>query len=129
MKLSTICFLLPLLVLAPTAYAQEFYVCSETDGSRVYKSEREDVRGCKRVDLQGIQMIPSPYKRVEPIKPTAREWPQLAIGMSKGSVVKVWGKPSATHRVQTREFVTEEWKYAGHAKLVFQNGVLEVIED
>jgi hypothetical protein len=40
----------------------EVWVCMNADGTREYKNTGE-TRGCKRVDLQGISMIPSPSRR------------------------------------------------------------------
>lgn len=45
------------------AYAQgEVFVCVNDNGVREYKNTGA-TKGCKRVDLQGISMIPSPYKK------------------------------------------------------------------
>lgn len=53
----------------PPAHAQsEVFVCMNNDGTREYKNTGE-TKGCKRVDMQGISMIPSPYKK--PIAQTA----------------------------------------------------------
>ena len=46
-----------------SAHAQsEVYVCMTGDGTREYKNTGE-TKGCKRVDMQGISMIPAPYKK------------------------------------------------------------------
>jgi hypothetical protein len=128
MKPATIPLLLPLFFVAPLAHPQtDVYVCLNADGSRQYKNTSEGIEGCKRVDVQGISMLPSPYKKAESLKP--KQWPQLSLGMNKTTVEKAWGKPSSKRKVQTRENTIEEWKYAGHAKLTFQNGTLEVIEE
>lgn len=45
------------------AHAQgEVFVCVNENGTREYKNTGA-TKGCKRVDLQGISMIPSPYKK------------------------------------------------------------------
>jgi peptidyl-tRNA hydrolase len=66
---------------------------------------------------------------MEPVMPTQR----LSVGMSKAEVEKLWGLPSAAKRRQTRSGTTEEWIYewqkSRQAKLIFQNEVLETIED
>lgn len=64
---------LPALLLGATmltsAHAQtDVWVCMNSDGSREYKNTGE-TKGCKRVDMQGISMIPSPYKK--PLAQTA----------------------------------------------------------
>lgn len=49
-------------VLAPAHAQSEVYVCMNDNGTREYKNTGE-TKGCKRVDMQGISMIPSPYKK------------------------------------------------------------------
>ena len=49
-------------VLAPAHAQSEVWVCMNGDGTREYKNTGE-TKGCKRVDMQGISMIPSPYKK------------------------------------------------------------------
>jgi septal ring factor EnvC (AmiA/AmiB activator) len=55
-------------VLAPAHAQSDVYVCMNDNGTREYKNTGE-TRGCKRVDMQGISMIPSPYKK--PLAQTA----------------------------------------------------------
>ena len=55
-------------VLAPAHAQSEVWVCMNGDGTREYKNTGE-TKGCKRVDIQGISMIPSPYKK--PVVQTA----------------------------------------------------------
>ena len=55
-------------VLAPAHAQSDVYVCMSGDGTREYKNTGE-TKGCKRVDMQGISMIPSPYKK--PVVQTA----------------------------------------------------------
>ncbi len=55
-------------MLAPAHAQSEVYVCMSGDGTREYKNTGE-TKGCKRVDMQGISMIPSPYKK--PVVQTA----------------------------------------------------------
>jgi anti-sigma28 factor (negative regulator of flagellin synthesis) len=54
--------------MAPAHAQSEVYVCMNGDGTREYKNTGE-TKGCKRVDMQGISMIPSPYKK--PVVQTA----------------------------------------------------------
>ena len=73
MKTLSLSVFLPALALIaaglPPAYAQsDVFVCMNGDGNREYKNTGE-TKGCKRVDMQGISMIPSPYKK--PIAQTA----------------------------------------------------------
>lgn len=122
-------YALLLLSITGLAAAQtDIYVCMNPDGTRQYKNDGSHDASCKRVDMQGISMLPSPYKLATPVpKQRARE--SLSIGMSKATVAKSWGKPIGTRRVQTRNGLTEQWTYAGNTKLTFSNGTLEVIED
>jgi hypothetical protein len=67
MKTLSLSVFIPSLVLSAAllvpAHAQsEVYVCMNGDGTREYKNTGE-TKGCKRVDMQGISMIPSPYKK------------------------------------------------------------------
>ena len=55
-------------VLTPAHAQSEVYVCMSGDGTREYKNTGE-TKGCKRIDMQGISMIPSPYKK--PVVQTA----------------------------------------------------------
>jgi hypothetical protein len=50
---------------AQSAAQPEVYVCVNSDGTREYKNTGA-TKGCKRVDLQGVSMIPAPPKRVGP---------------------------------------------------------------
>jgi peptidoglycan hydrolase CwlO-like protein len=57
------CLLLLLSFVASYTFAQsEVFVCVNDNGTREYKNTGA-TKGCKRVDLQGISMIPSPYKK------------------------------------------------------------------
>lgn len=52
-----------LCMLSSGALAQsEVYVCTNERGLKEYKNTGI-TKGCKRVDLQGVTMIPSPYKK------------------------------------------------------------------
>jgi hypothetical protein len=51
------------MVTCGTAQAQtDVFVCMNANGSREYKNTGE-TKGCKRVDMPGLSMIPSPYKK------------------------------------------------------------------
>lgn len=55
------------------AHAQsDVFVCVNENGIKEYKNTGA-TKGCKRVDLQGISMIPSPYKK--PLAQTASAKP------------------------------------------------------
>lgn len=116
--------LLLLFITGLAAAQSQVYVCLNPDGTRHYRNDGSHRADCKRVDMLGISMIPSPYKRAVP---STRE--PLSIGMSKATVAKAWGKPIGTRRMQTRNGVIEQWTYGWNAKLTFSNGTLEIIED
>nr|WP_314626199.1 DUF4124 domain-containing protein [uncultured Noviherbaspirillum sp.] len=70
MKTLSLSLFLPSLVLsaailAPAHAQSEVYVCMNGDGTREYKNTGE-TKGCKRVDMQGISMIPSPSQYKKP---------------------------------------------------------------
>lgn len=55
--------------LLPLALAQsEVFLCVNEQGGKEYRNTGS-TKGCKRVDLQGISLIPSPYKK--PLTQTA----------------------------------------------------------
>lgn len=47
-----------LLLVAGSLHAEGVYVCLQPNGSREYRNTG-DIRGCKKLDLEGISMIPS----------------------------------------------------------------------
>lgn len=69
---------LPLLILSlvtamSSAYAQEsVYLCVNKDGSREYKNTG-DTRGCQKIDMEGVTVVPAPTRAVQSAKakPTA----------------------------------------------------------
>jgi hypothetical protein len=64
-------YLLSLTLLAGAAYAQSnIYVCIQPNGSREYRNTG-DVRGCKKLDLQEISMIPSPPQQQSRVAATS----------------------------------------------------------
>lgn len=95
---------------APVAsvYADsEVWVCTNNDGSREYKNTG-DTKGCKRVDMQGISMIPSPYKK--PPTQTAALNRAGTTASSPGDYPKI---DSATQKARDNDrmqILTEELK-------------------
>jgi septal ring factor EnvC (AmiA/AmiB activator) len=55
-------FLLLSSITSHTFAQSDVFVCVNDNGTREYKNTGA-TKGCKRVDLQGISMIPSPYKK------------------------------------------------------------------
>jgi hypothetical protein len=102
------------------AYAQsDVFLCVNENGTKEYKNTGT-TKGCKRVDLQGINTIPSPYKR--PLVQT------VAARGSAGSpdfphVDKETQKSRDNDRMQIllNEMKTEEEKLAGLRK-EYNNG-------
>ena len=56
--------LLLLVLICGYAYADGVYVCMLPNGSREYRNTG-DTRGCKKLDLEGITMIPAPQAQVQ----------------------------------------------------------------
>jgi hypothetical protein len=113
-------------VLAPAHAQSEVYVCMNGDGTREYKNTGE-TKGCKRVDMQGISMIPSPYKK--PVVQTASFNRPAGAGSSASSpsdfpkIDSSTQKARDTDRMQilTEEMKVEERKLAA-LKQDFNNG-------
>jgi hypothetical protein len=113
-------------VLAPAHAESEVYVCMNGDGTREYKNTGE-TKGCKRVDMQGISMIPSPYKK--PVVQTASFNRPAGAGSSASSpsdfpkIDSSTQKARDTDRMQilTEEMKVEERKLAA-LKQDFNNG-------
>lgn len=109
-------------VLAPAHAQSEVYVCMSGDGTREYKNTGE-TKGCKRVDMQGISMIPSPYKK--PVVQTA-SFNRPAGAASPADFPRIDSstqKARDTDRMQilTEEMKVEERKLAA-LKQDFNNG-------
>ncbi len=65
-----------LCALSASASAQsDVYVCTNDQGLKEYKNTGI-TKGCKRVDLQGVTLIPSPYKKA--VAHTAAAKPSVA---------------------------------------------------
>lgn len=112
-------------MLAPAHAQSEVYVCMNGDGTREYKNTGE-TKGCKRVDMQGISMIPSPYKK--PVVQTASfNRPASAPGATSPSdfpkIDSGTQKARDTDRMQilAEEMKVEERKLAA-LKQEFNNG-------
>jgi len=109
----------------PAAHAEgDVYVCMNSDGTREYKNTGE-TRGCKRVDLQSISMIPSPYRK--PLAQTASlARPAGGSAASPGDFPKIDSgtqKARDNDRMQilAEEMKTEERKLAA-LKQEYNNG-------
>jgi hypothetical protein len=114
---------LALLVLSCELRAQgEVFVCVNANGVRQYKNTGAGPN-CKRVDLQGVRMMP----HTKPKSPASK--PPLVIGMSEAEVKKKWGPPPKAHRKVTKIGTTETWTYSGGKTLTFHNNLLEAIEE
>jgi hypothetical protein len=112
-------------MLAPAHAQSDVYVCMNGDGTREYKNTGE-TKGCKRVDMQGISMIPSPYKK--PVVQTAsfNRPASGTAGSSPSDFPKIDSgtqKARDTDRMQilTEEMKVEERKLAA-LKQEFNNG-------
>lgn len=97
--------MLALLVLANTAHAQsEVYLCVDEHGKREYKNTGI-TKGCKKVDLPGITMIPAP--------PSAKKGTQTASvrpGSSPADFPKVDGTTQKARDNDRRQILLDEMK-------------------
>lgn len=97
----------------------DVWVCVGENGTREYKNTGT-TKGCKRVDLQGISMIPSPYKKplqtasVAPAGGTATGFPRV-----DGTTQKA--RDNDRLQILTDEMKTEEQKLAD-LKKAYNNG-------
>ena len=123
--------LVPLVLFAAVcgyAHAEgDVWVCTNADGTREYKNTGE-TKGCKRVDLQGISMIPSPYKKATASGSASKPATTAATTASAGPAdfPKVDGttqKARDNDRMQilSEELRTEEKKLAS-LKTDYNNG-------
>lgn len=113
--------LLLLSVVSASVYAQnEVYVCTNEQGLKEYKNTGI-TKGCKRVDLQGVTMIPSPYKKA--VAQTASAKPSVATPPEFPRVDSTTQKARDNDRLQilTEEMKTEEKKLA-ELKKEYNNG-------
>jgi hypothetical protein len=111
-------------VLCLHAFAQsDVYVCTNELGTKEYKNTGI-TKGCKRVDLQGVTMIPSPYKKA--VVQTAAAKPATA---SPAEFPKVDGNTQKARDNDRMQILLEEMK-AEEKKLAdlkkeFSNGEAE----
>ena len=110
------------LLVSVTGFAQaqgDVFLCVNDNGLKEYKNTGE-TKGCKRVDLQGVTMIPSPYKR--PLVQTAAarasgspsDFPRIDSGTQKA-------RDNDRMQILLDELKTEEKKLA-ELKKEFNNG-------
>ncbi|MDB5762929.1 MAG: hypothetical protein JWQ21_1924 [Herminiimonas sp.] len=101
------------------AHAQgEVYVCMNDNGSKEYKNTGA-TKGCKKVDLQGITMIPAPNKKPMVQTVAARsaspsDFPKIDSGTQKA-------RDNDRMQILLDEMKTEEKKLADMRK-DFNNG-------
>jgi len=93
-------------VLAPAHAQSDVYVCMNGDGTREYKNTGE-TKGCKRVDMQGISMIPSPYKK--PVAQTAA-LSRPAGATSPGDFPKIDSATQKARDTDRMQILAEELK-------------------
>lgn len=123
--LSLSVFLPPLILLAAltSAHAQsDVFVCTNSDGTREYKNTGE-TKGCKRVDMQGISMIPSPYKKPIPQTASLNRNPGVASPSDFPRIDSSTQKARDNDRMQilTEEMKVEERRLAT-LRQEFNNG-------
>jgi hypothetical protein len=110
------------LLVSVTGFAQaqgDVFLCVNDNGLKEYKNTGE-TKGCKRVDLQGVTMIPSPYKR--PLVQTAAarasaspsDFPRIDSSTQKA-------RDNDRMQILLDEMKTEEKKLA-ELKKEFNNG-------
>jgi hypothetical protein len=110
------------LLVSVTGFAQaqgDVFLCVNDNGLKEYKNTGE-TKGCKRVDLQGVTMIPSPYKR--PLVQTAAarastapsDFPRIDSSTQKA-------RDNDRMQILLDEMKTEERKLA-ELKKEFNNG-------
>lgn len=103
------------------AFAQsEVYVCTNDQGLKEYKNTGI-TKGCKRMDLQGVTMIPSPYKKA--VAHTAAAKSSVATPPEFPRVDSTTQKARDNDRMHIllEEMKTEEKKLA-ELKKEFNNG-------
>lgn len=113
--------LLLLVATAGFAHAQsEVYLCVDGNGRREYKNT-DISKGCKKVDLPGITMIPAPAKRpaaqtaaAKPSSNTPSDFPRVDNGTQKA-------RDNDRKQILLDEMKAEEQKLA-NLKKEFNNG-------
>jgi peptidoglycan hydrolase CwlO-like protein len=112
--------LLTLCALSAAAHAQsDVFVCTNDQGLKEYKNTGV-TKGCKRVELQGVTMIPAPYRKVAQ---TASARPSIATPPEFPRIDGAAQKARDNDRLQilTEEMKAEEKKLAD-LKKDFNNG-------
>jgi hypothetical protein len=98
--------MLALLVLAGAAHAQsEVYLCVDEHGKREYKNTGI-TKGCKKVDLPGITMIPAPASAKKGGAQTASARP----ASSPADFPKVDGNTQKARDTDRRQILQDEMK-------------------
>jgi septal ring factor EnvC (AmiA/AmiB activator) len=116
-QLSAMILLAPLTL--PVFAQSDVYLCVNDNGTKEYKNTGA-TKGCKRVDLQGITMIPSPYKKPLIQTVAARssssppDFPKIDSGTQKA-------RDNDRMQILLDEMKTEEKKLAD-IKKEFNNG-------
>ncbi|MDB5823851.1 MAG: hypothetical protein JWR21_2555 [Herminiimonas sp.] len=82
----------------------DVFVCVGDNGTREYKNTGA-TKGCKRVDLQGISMIPSPYK-----KPLVQTASMVRPAASPADFPRVDGNVQRARDNDRLQILTEEMK-------------------
>lgn len=98
----------------------DVYVCVDGSGKKEYRNTGE-TRGCKRVDLPGITMIPAPPKKApvqtvsaKPASAAPADFPKVDAGTQKA-------RDNDRRQILLDEMKSEEQKLAG-LKQEFNNG-------
>jgi septal ring factor EnvC (AmiA/AmiB activator) len=113
--------LLAMCALSASAHAQsEVFVCINEQGLKEYKNTGT-TKGCKRVELQGVSMIPAPYRKT--VAHTASARPSVATPPEFPRIDSSAQKARDNDRLQilTEEMKVEEKKLSD-LKKEFNNG-------
>lgn len=98
--------LLALLILSGVAHAQsEVYLCVDDHGKREYKNTGI-TKGCKKVDLPGITMIPAPPSA----KKSATQTASARTASSPADFPKVDGSTQKARDTDRRQILLDEMK-------------------
>jgi septal ring factor EnvC (AmiA/AmiB activator) len=119
MKIQLSAFLAMCALTASTHAQNEVFVCTNDQGFKEYKNTGI-TKGCKRVELQGMSMIPAPYRKVAQ---TASARPSVATPPEFPRIDGAAQKARDNDRLQilTEEMKVEEKKLAD-LKKDFNNG-------
>jgi hypothetical protein len=121
MKKLSLLLMLALPGLGGWALAQnEVYLCVDAAGHREYKNTGP-TKGCQRVDLPGITMVPAPPARPAAAQTVAKASPATPPGFPKVDAATQRGRDSDRRQILQDEMRIEEEKLAG-LKKEFGNG-------